>query len=226
MASYHLRVHFVWDWNGTLFDDLEIVVDAVSRGLATMGAAPIDLDIYRTHYTRPVKVFYDRVIGRPVSEAEWEELDRVFHDGYRTLLERANLTRDAAAALEAVREGGHTQSLLSMFPHQELIPLTHRLDVARYFDRIDGLVGPPGAPKAAYLESHLRLLTAGEDPATVAVIGDTPDDAVAAAHVGAVCVLYDGGSHHRADLVAKGVPVVGTLLEAVEVALQEPPYRS
>lgn len=214
-------MHVVWDWNGTLFNDLEIVVDAVSRGIATMGAAPIDMDVYRTHYTRPVKVFYDRVIGRPISEAEWEELDRVFHAGYRTLLDRASLTEDAAEALETVRRGGHTQSLLSMFPHQELIPLTSRLDVARYFDRIDGLTGPPGAPKALYLENHLRMLTAGEEPSTVAVIGDTPDDAVAAAHVGATCVLYDGGSHHRADLVATGMPVVGTLLEAVAVALQE-----
>lgn len=214
-------MHVVWDWNGTLFNDLEIVVDAVSRGIATMGASPIDMDTYRTHYTRPVKVFYDRILGRPVSETEWHELDRAFHAGYRALLDRARLTDDASEALDTVRQGGHTQSLLSMFPHQELIPLTQRLDVARYFDRIDGLTGPPGAPKAAYLESHLRLLTVGEDPSTIAVIGDTPDDAVAAAHVGAACVLYDGGSHHRADLAVMGVPVVGTLLEAVEVALQE-----
>ena len=37
-------MHIVWDWNGTLFDDLAIVVDAVNASLAHEGAGPIDAD--------------------------------------------------------------------------------------------------------------------------------------------------------------------------------------
>jgi phosphoglycolate phosphatase-like HAD superfamily hydrolase len=212
-------VHVVWDWNGTLFDDLEIVVAAVNRGLAAFGAGPIDLDGYRSHYTRPVKVFYDRLLGRPVTDQEWAGLDRVFHTAYREMLAGARLTADTAEALEMVAAGGNTQSLLSMFPHQELVPLVERLQLADYFDRVDGLTGPPGALKAAYLERHLRDLIAGKDPRQVVVIGDTPDDAVAASHVGAGCVLYDGGSHHRSDLESVGVPVASTLVEAVSLSV-------
>ncbi|MDP3984224.1 MAG: HAD hydrolase-like protein [Acidimicrobiia bacterium] len=212
-------MHVVWDWNGTLLDDLEVVVESVNRGLAGFGVGPIDLDGYRTHYTRPVKLFYDRLFGRPITDQEWTDLDRIFHSAYLELLSGARLTTDAARALANVRARGHTQSLLSMFPHVELMPLIERLAVASFFHRIDGLAGPPGDRKAAYLDRHLRLLTEGEDPTTVVVIGDTPDDAEAAFHVGAHCVLYDGGSHHRTDLEAVGVPVGGTLVEAVEVAL-------
>ena len=35
-------------------------------------------DDYRTHYTRPVKLFYESLAGRPISEAEWLDLDRRF----------------------------------------------------------------------------------------------------------------------------------------------------
>lgn len=52
------------------------------------------------------------------------------------------------------------------------------------------------------------------------MIGDAADDAVAAKHVGALAVLYTGGSHSRASLEAVGVPVVDTLAEAVEEALR------
>jgi len=214
-------VHFVWDWNGTLFDDLEVVVASVNRGLAGFGAGPIDLDGYRSHYTRPVRLFYDRLLGRDVSQAEWHQIDIVFHDAYRDALEQARLTGDAAAALEIVAAEGHTQSLLSMFPHVDLVPLVERLGITPYFDRIDGLIeGSRGDRKASYLERHLRQLIADEDPTSVVVIGDTPDDAVAAAEVRARAILYDGGSHHRIDLEAVGVPVVATLVAAVELALR------
>lgn len=208
--------HVVWDWNGTLFDDLHVVLEAVNAGLAPMGAGPIGLDEYRRHYTRPVRVFYDRLLGRPVSDEDWHLLDARFHQGYRDLLHRAHPHRDAQSALDMVRRRGVRQSLLSMFPHRELVPLVERLGMAGYFDRIDGLRGTPGDTKASYLESHLRQLIGDVAPADVLVIGDTPDDAAAARHVGAACVLYDNGAHHRQALEECGVPVVDRLVDAVE----------
>lgn len=209
--------HVVWDWNGTLFDDLHIVIDAVNEGIAPLGVGPITLDAYRSHYTRPVKLFYDRLMGRDISETEWHGLDARFHDGYLRLLETARPNADAFGALEMVRSQGVRQSLLSMFPHRELVPLVARMGLDRYFDRIDGLQGVPGDTKATYLAEHLRLLTVGEDPNQVLVVGDTPDDAAAAAHVGARCVLYHNGSHHRAELESCGVPVVDSLIDAVSL---------
>ncbi len=150
-------------------------------------------------------------------------VNRVFHDAYRSALSEARLTADASEALATVASGGHTQSLLSMFPHQDLIPLVERIGISGFFDRIDGLMsGRPGDLKAGYLEVHLRNLIVGEDPRSVVVIGDTPDDAIAASHVGARPILYDGGSHHRLDLEATGAEVASTLMAAVEMALDSP----
>ena len=210
--------HVVWDWNGTLFDDLNVVLAAVNRGVEPFGVPPVTLDHYRDHYTRPVKRFYDDLLGRALTQDEWKELDERFHAGYRELLDRAHLSEDAREALETVAQRGITQSLLSMFPHDELVPLVERLGIAHYFDRIDGLRGEPGDAKAAYLEEHLRWLIIDEDPSTVLVVGDTPDDAVAAGHVGAQCVLVDNGSHHRHELESMGVPIAQNLVEALDMS--------
>ena len=71
--------HVVWDWNGTLFDDLTVVLAAVNRGVEPFGVPPVTLDHYRDHYTRPVKRFYDDLIGRELTRSEWEDLDNRFH---------------------------------------------------------------------------------------------------------------------------------------------------
>ena len=55
----------------------------------------------------------------------------------------------------------------------------------------------------------------GED---CVLIGDSLDDAEAAAAVGARVVLYSGGFTDEARLTATGVPVAATLTEAVEHA--------
>ena len=208
--------HVVWDWNGTLFDDLHVIVEAVNVSLAELGAPPIDHHGYRDHYTRPVSVFYERLLGRPVSDDEWLAIDTTFHDVYRDRLGRARLAEGATEALEAIKASGASQSLLSMWWHDELVPFVSRFQVAGYMTRIDGNRRGAGDTKAGHLRHHLETLDL--DAGAVVMIGDALDDADAAAAVGTACVLYDGGAHHRVELEAAGVPVAASLPEAVALA--------
>jgi phosphoglycolate phosphatase-like HAD superfamily hydrolase len=213
--------HIVWDWNGTLLDDLDIVVDSVNAALAEFDAGPISLDDYRNNYTRPVVKFYEVLLGRPVADREWRRLDIIFHDAYREALPQVRLAHDAEEALRAALDAGWSQSLLSMFPHDELMEVVarHRLD--RYLVAVDGLRGLRGDRKVSYLEAHLQRLapTFGGhiDPAGVLVIGDALDDAAAAEALGLQCILFAGGSHPRDELAATGFPVTDSLVEAVEL---------
>jgi phosphoglycolate phosphatase-like HAD superfamily hydrolase len=211
--------HVVWDWNGTLFDDQHLVVDALNVVLDHVGRPPVDQATYQRLYTRPVRTFYERLFERPIGDAEWQVVDEVYHHGYRAALASAALSADAHRALDAVDDAGRTQSLLSMWRHVELVPLVDRLGIARRFARIDGVRGVGGGHKAPELEAHLGALAeVAGDPDRVLVVGDALDDAAAAAHVGARCVLYDGGSHPRAHLEATGYPVVDRLIDALDAA--------
>jgi phosphoglycolate phosphatase-like HAD superfamily hydrolase len=212
--------HVVWDWNGTLFDDQHLVLEALHAVLDEAGLPRVDLATYQRLYTRPVKVFYERLFGRPIPLEEWAHLDEVYHHGYRAALHRAGLAGDAEQALDLVDAAERSQSLLSMWRHEELLPLVGELGIEDRFVRIDGLRGPGGGTKAPHLEEHLAAVAhlAGDDASQVAVIGDALDDAAAAAHVGARCVLFDGGSHPRAELDTAGVPVASSLVEALERA--------
>ncbi|QSB14436.1 HAD family hydrolase [Natronosporangium hydrolyticum] len=207
--------HLVWDWNGTLSDDLTLVVSATNAALGSVGGPEITAEQHRQDFRRPIADYYAGVLGRPVDAAEFVELDRRFHEAYL-----AGLPCELAAdAEEALRAWSGTQSLLSMWFHSDLVPAVAAHGLTDHFARIDGVPRQwlgQGSSKGPRLVAHLTEL--GLTDASVVMIGDTVDDAHAAAAAGADCVLYSGGFSSAEQLRTAGVPVVDTLLEAVWLA--------
>ncbi|MEV0536374.1 HAD family hydrolase [Kitasatospora sp. NPDC050463] len=213
-----MRTHIVWDWNGTLFHDMEAVLGASNAAFATVGIEPMSMQEYREQYEIPIPRFYQRLLGRMPSEAEWLRLDDAFHVRYLELSTACGLTAGVLDLLSRWREAGHSQSLLSMYEHHKLLPVVEGFGLTGHFLRVDGRSGPAGGPKAEHLTRHLAALGAQVDPARTVLIGDAADDALAALSAGAHAVLYTGGSHTREKLEPVGVPVVDSLAEAVELA--------
>ncbi|MFF9848276.1 HAD family hydrolase [Streptomyces litmocidini] len=208
--------HLVWDWNGTLLDDIDAVIGATNAAFAELGLASITLERYRELYTVPVPKFYERLMGRLPTDEEWTVMDGAFHRHYWVRAESCGLTAGAAELLAARQAAGATQSLLSLAPHAHLVPLVRQHGIAERFVRVDGRPDASTDGKSGHMVRHVAAL--GVPAERVVVIGDAADDAVAAAHVGARAVLYTGGSHSRASLARVGVPVVDSLAEAVAVA--------
>ncbi|MEI5103302.1 haloacid dehalogenase-like hydrolase [Streptomyces sp. PmtG] len=210
--------HIVWDWNGTLLHDIHAVIEATNASFLEIGLEPITLERYRELYCVPVPRFYERLMGRLPTRDEWLMMDAVFHRHYGARVDACGLAEGAAELLAARQVAGRTQSLLSLAPHEQLVPLVRRHGIAERFLRIDGRTDDGShRGKAERMVRHLEAL-AGVPAERIVVIGDAVDDAVAAAHVGARAVLYTGGSHSRASLAAAGVPIVDTLEEAVDTA--------
>ncbi|MFE7563064.1 HAD family hydrolase [Kitasatospora sp. NPDC057500] len=213
-----MRTHIVWDWNGTLFHDMEAVLGASNAAFATIGVGPMTLQEYREQYEIPIPRFYQRLLGRLPSDAEWLRLDDAFHDRYRELSAACGLTEGVRELLDGWRAAGRSQSLLSMYEHDRLLPVVEGFGLTAQFLRVDGRSGPAGGQKAEHLVRHLAALGERVDPARTVLIGDAADDALAALAAGAQAVLYTGGSHTREKLEPVGVPVVDSLAEAVELA--------
>ena len=206
--------HLVWDWNGTLLDDLALVVAATNAALHAAGGRPTTTDEHRREFRRPISEYYGLVLGRPVDREEFARLDKIFHEAYAQGLTTCSLAGDAIAA---VRSWSGTQSLLSMWFHADLVPTVDRYGLTPYLARVDGNrahVG--GGRKAPHLAAHLAAL--GLDGRECVLVGDSVDDADAAAEVGAGCVLYTGGFTDPDRLRGCGVPVATTLADAVTLA--------
>jgi phosphoglycolate phosphatase-like HAD superfamily hydrolase len=202
--------HILWDWNGTLFDDIDAVVEAANEIFLSYGLPRLNLATFRAVYTRPIWACYERLLGRPLRDGEWERLDAAFHDSYHRLMRRCGLAAGARRTLAFLAEAGHTQSLLSMWRHDRLTVAVREHGIDGVFRRVEGLrPEEAGGSKAEFMARHVKAL--GVDPGEVLVVGDSADDAIAARHVGARAVLYAGGSQGREALAEFGVPVLERL---------------
>ncbi|MFG2919058.1 HAD family hydrolase [Kitasatospora sp. NPDC048298] len=211
-------MHVVWDWNGTIKDDLDDHVSALNATLPALGGQPIDQETYRAKHTVPIPNFYARLLGRTITEQEWVSSDTAFLAHLRAQPVRV---RDGAVELMMVlREAGHTQSLLSLCPHDTLVREVEQAGIGHFFTRYEGRTGPSGGTKAAPLTAHLRALGLTGQAHRVLLIGDAVDDADAAHANGALAVLHTGGLHHPAKLAATGHPLADTLADAVALGLR------
>jgi phosphoglycolate phosphatase-like HAD superfamily hydrolase len=208
--------HVVWDWNGTLLDDNDAVVAAVNTVCTAFGRPPVDLDEWRSIYRRPLLECYRDLLRRDLTADDWATIDRTYHDAYRRLLHTTRLSPGIPDELIRWRRSGGRQSLLSLWFHQELVPLVTEHGLDHLFDRVDGLrIDINGRGKTDHLTRHLTALRL--DPADVLLIGDVLDDAAAAEAVGAASVLVTTGVQTRAALESSGVPVVDSIAEALAV---------
>jgi phosphoglycolate phosphatase-like HAD superfamily hydrolase len=204
----------VWDWNGTILDDNDATMAAVNAVCAAFGQAPVELDHWRSIYRRPLVDTYRDLLGREISAADWAEIDRRYHTAYRSLLPTIRLSAGIPDQLYRWRDAGGTQSLLSMWFHDELVPEVSGRGLAELFTRVDGLRGTIGGHgKADHLVAHVAAMDL--DPASVLLVGDVVDDALAARAAGTRCVLVTTGMCDRAALERSGMPVVDSIAEAL-----------
>ena len=206
--------HVVWDWNGTILDDNDAVMHAVNAVCREFGQDPVDLARWRATYRRPLQDCYAELLGHPLTTEDWALVDRLYHDTYHGLLDTCRLATGVPDELRRWQASGRGQSLLSMWFHHKLVSLVADYQLTELFVRVDGLRAELGwGSKTAHLAEHLAAQ--GLTGAEVLVIGDVADDADAAAHVGAQCVLVTTGVMSRQQLATRGVPVVDSIAEAL-----------
>jgi phosphoglycolate phosphatase-like HAD superfamily hydrolase len=206
--------HVVWDWNGTLLADMDATVDSVNVVMTEFGAPQITAADYALHYRRPVRDFYEHLLGRQLDQPTWARIDEVWHDHYHAQLDTIPLADQAIDVLDALAAAGHSQSLLSMWWHDLLLSECHKRDIAHWFARIDGNVSGVGDRKSTSLTGHLEALglDARSPDRDVVVIGDTLDDAEAAHNSGARAILVTFTTHPD-RLSRAGVPMIDSLLD-------------
>ncbi|WP_344671777.1 HAD family hydrolase [Catenulispora yoronensis] len=208
-----MPLHLVWDWNGTVLNDFEIILRSTNDSFGDHGLAPITAEQYRTQIKMPIRSFYADILGHEPTDEEWEGLDSTFHKYYVAYERQARLSDGLPDLFRDWAGRGHSQSLLSMYHDDKLVPVVGHHGIAHHFALVQGTTPPRPARKAEHLADHLRRLRM--EPSRVVLIGDSPDDAAAARSVGARVILYSGGFAAAASLRATGAPIADSLIAAV-----------
>ena len=87
--------HIVWDWNGTLFDDLEYSLKCINTLLARYGLENLTVSRYHDVFGFPISEYYKR-IGFDFDKVPYSALAKEYMDIYIPGSMHCPLRSDAA----------------------------------------------------------------------------------------------------------------------------------
>lgn len=207
-------LHIVWDWNGTLFDDVQLCFDCINRLLQRHGLKPLaSLAQYRDVFDFPVSAYYQRV-GFDFDRVPFAVLAEEYMADYQGKSAGCPLYPDALETVRHGRELGFGQIVLSASKKDYLTAQMQRCGVSETFDSVWGVEDFYAASKEA-LAHRLRESLPPED--TLCFVGDSLHDAQVARAVGAHCVLVTTGHQSRERLLESGFPMADSLRESLTV---------
>lgn len=208
------RKTIIWDWNGTLLDDARICLDSINLMLQTRNLPQLSMERYRGVFTFPVIDYY-KEIGFDFTKEQWEPVAMEFIALYLNALPGCGLTPFAAETLEAFKQKGYRQAIISAMQHESLLKSVSDLGINDYFDYIGGIGDHYGGGKIENALNYFSL--SGINPALATLIGDTLHDAEVAAGLNCKCILVTTGHQSFSRLHETGLPVIHNLLEIESV---------
>jgi len=206
----------LWDWNGTLLDDLEYGMSVRNRTFPAFNLPTIEsVEAYHEQFTFPIRLYYERA---GVTDENFVEVAHAWMGEYVRGFASVPLHADAREVLERFRQAGLRQVMLSATKRDMLREQIAQFEIQHYFHEILGLDNIYAGSKEDIGRQYLE--SCGIAPGETLMIGDTLHDADVARSIGASCVLVPRGHQSRNILLTAGVPVVDTLHDAAQLALK------
>jgi len=199
--------HIIWDFNGTILNDIQTGIDAVNVLLKRYGKPQIEsTDRYREAFGFPVIDYYDSL------GLERENFSRYAPEWvteYNLREPNAPIFEGITETLEYFRLKGIPQYLLSATESDMLSRQVARLGIGEYFTELLG---------QNTIEAHGKTDVAKHwaervKPQKALFIGDTVHDFEVAQAIDADCILLAWGHQDRKRLAATGCRVFETILD-------------
>jgi phosphoglycolate phosphatase len=196
--------HIIWDWNGTLFDDVVLCKDIMNNILKRFELPELTLEIYRSIFTFPVQDYYQKA-GLDFNVASFEVLGKDFMDEYENRKYECDLHSGVREGLEDINHSGITQSILSAYHHVTLEEIVDHFKIRNYFNLLYGLDNIYAGGKTEIGKKLISDLPFKREE--ILLVGDTIHDRDVAAELGINVIIIANGHQDHERLNALTVPV-------------------
>ena len=203
--------HILWDWNGTLFDDVVLCADIMNNILQRRNMGQISLDDYKRVFDFPVRNYYEAVGFKNMDDALFHDLSVEFIEEYEARKLDYGLNKNALEILEKINSAGIEQSVLSAYSQHTLEEIVEHFGISKYFIGLAGLDNIYAASKVENGKRWMKQL--GLNSGEALMVGDTLHDMEVANEIGADSILLSSGHQAKERLLKAGVPVIDNLIE-------------
>ncbi len=204
--------HIIWDWNGTLFNDVELCA-GIMNSLLTQEALPnISLKKYKEIFTFPVIDYY-RIAGHTFEKTSFEVLGKQFMDEYESRKINCRLFNGSEKILSELKSKNIYQHLLSAYEQQSLNNILKQYKIDHYFDNVFGLDNIYASGKSHLAKRLAERISSNGEAGNILLIGDTVHDFEVAKGINSDCILLSHGHQNEERLLTLGIPVVNNFDE-------------
>jgi len=208
----------IWDWNGTLLNDVDACVDSVNAMLEVRQIKLLDITSYKDVFTFPVQDYY-KTIGFDFKQESFEKLAVEYIDLYKINSMNSPLQEGSREALEFFKSENYKQIIVSASEQLSLENQVEQRQISKYFDSIIGLNNIHAKSK---LDNAINYIKASEQFDRITLIGDTYHDYEVANEIGAECALVQNGHQNlsRFNLESKAL-IIKNLFELTKIEYSE-----
>jgi len=217
--SSKLYSHIIWDWNGTLFNDVELCATVMNLLLTQELLPNISIKKYKEIFTFPVIEYY-KIAGHTFERNSFEVLGKQFMDEYETRKYTCDLFIGAREILNELLSRNIIQHLLSAYEQNSLNNILKHFAIDNYFTNVVGLDNIYAGGKA-HLAKNLALKIRSNGAAgNILLVGDTIHDYEVAKEINSDCILLSHGHQDEERLLTLGIPVASDF-EELKVLLKD-----
>lgn len=200
----------IYDWNGTLLNDVELCYSIMNNLLVSMSLPPITLKRYKEIFTFPVKDYYIEA-GHDFAVESFEEISVDFMAQYEAGKYDCELFPFSREVLEKFQSINIKQHILSAYRQDDLTEFVKHYDIHKYFTFIKGLDHIYADDKIEIGKKLMNEISAVGMNSKVIMIGDTIHDYEVANELGADCLLITNGHQNTERLQKLNIPVLKNL---------------
>lgn len=193
--------HVIWDWNGTLLNDVNFCRKIINRILVENNLPNLSFNKYREIFTFPVQNYY-QAAGLDFSKISFEVLGKDFIDEYESKKLTCSLFENSEIVLSGIHKKGIGQSVLSAYLHDNLLNILDHYNLTKYFDNVIGLDNIYAGSKTHLGLSLVEQLNLPKEQ--ILFIGDTLHDAEVAEAMGVNSILIANGHQTKEKLIGNG----------------------
>jgi phosphoglycolate phosphatase len=194
----------IWDWNGTLLNDVGICIDIMNEILGRRGLDKLTRKKYQHIFRFPVIEYY-RQLGFDFKRDSFEKLSVEFIDAYNRKLKDAKLFKHSIDILGEFKSRNYSQVIISAMKQSDLEDSLRDKKVRYFFDHVIGLDDHYAESKIDFALDFISRNNICTGKAIL--IGDTTHDYEVARALGCKCLLVANGHQSYDRLAITGVPV-------------------
>lgn len=182
----------IWDYNGTIIDDVGIAVKIENEMLEERGLKhDYSLEDYQSLFDTPMEDYY-RKIGYTFEKETFHDVGVEFYALYERYFHECSIHEGVIDKLKEAQKKGYTNIILSSCEQNKLLQQCHDLNISCYFQ---DMIGVNNLVSGSKVENGLEWLqthqTSGEE---CIYIGDTNADYLTAKalHVKQIYLVSNG----------------------------------